>query len=189
MPRLQPVTHETATPESQAVLEQVKKKMGGVPNILATLANSAAAANGYLAFSAALAGGTLPAKTREAIALSVGQANECDYCLAAHTQLGKGAGLTEEETLSARHSSSNDPKTAAILKFARRIVDARGNLNDAEVEEVRSAGVTDGEIAEIVGLVSLNIYTNYFNHIAGTETDFPAAPQLSSCCSTTSECC
>jgi|GEM_PF-3691063 AhpD family alkylhydroperoxidase len=92
MARLQPVTHETASEESKAVLDQVKKKMGGVPNIIATMANSPAVANGYLAFSAALAGGTFAAKTREAIALTVGQANECDYCLAAHTQLGKGAG-------------------------------------------------------------------------------------------------
>ncbi|MFT7638368.1 MAG: alkylhydroperoxidase family enzyme, partial [Pirellulaceae bacterium] len=73
----------------------------------------------------------------------------------------------------------------------RRIVDARANVSDADVEEVRTAGVSDAEIAEIVGLVSLNIYTNYFNHVAGTEVDFPAAPELTSCCSTanSSSCC
>ena len=189
MARLQPVNHATATGETKAVLDTVKSKLGKVPNILATMANSPAAANAYLSLSGALAGGSLTAATREAIALAVGQANECDYCLAAHTALAKGAGLSDEEALAARHSHSQDPKTEAILRFARRLVDTRGNVSDDEVSALRTAGVTDGEIAEIVAVVSLNIYTNYFNHVAETEVDFPPAPALASCCSTDKQQC
>ena len=35
------------------------------------------------------------------------------------------------------------------------------------------AGYSDAEITEIVSHVALNIFTNYFNHVARTEVDFP----------------
>jgi uncharacterized peroxidase-related enzyme len=152
--------------------------LGGVPNLLATMAQSPAVAQAYLCFSQSLAAGTLPARLREQIALVLGETNGCNYCLAAHTALGKGAGLTEEETCDARRAAPRDDKERAALEFARQIVQERGMVSDADVERVRQAGYTDGQIAEIVAGVALNIFSNYFNHVAGTEVDFPAAPCL-----------
>ena len=126
----------------------------------------------------ALAGGGLPRRLREQIALAVGEANACAYCVAAHTAMGRRAGLTEQETKEARRGSSHDTKERAALEFARKVVEDRGVVADADLERIRRAGYNDGEIAEIVANVALNIFTNYFNHVAGTEVDFPAAPDL-----------
>ena len=135
-------------------------------------------ANAYLGFSQSLSTGSLPARLREQLALVVGETNACEYCVAAHTALGKGAGLSEGETCDARRAVAADDKERAALGFARTIVTDRGNLADDDVEAVREAGYTEGEIAEIVAHVALNIFTNYFNHVAGTEVDFPIAPEL-----------
>ena len=112
----------------------------------------------------------------------VGETNNCEYCLAAHTALGKGAGLTEGETCDARRAEANDDKERTALQFARTIVHERGRVSDEDVQAVRQAGYDDGQIAEIVANVALNIFTNYFNHVAETEIDFPmvdTTPHLS----------
>jgi hypothetical protein len=64
------------------------------------------------------------------------------------------------------------------FRFACKVVQDRGVVADSDVEQIRRAGYTDGEVGEIVANVALNIFTNYFNHVAATELDFPAAPDL-----------
>lgn len=178
MPRIRPANPATAPADATKLLEGVKKKLGAVPNIIATMAQSPAVANAYLGFSQTLTTGTLPARLREQLALVVGEANDCEYCVAAHTALGKGAGLSEQETCEARRAEATDAKERAALAFARRVVLERGKVSDADVDAVRAAGYSDGEVAEIVAHVALNVFTNYFNHVAATEVDFPAAPTL-----------
>jgi alkylhydroperoxidase family enzyme len=94
--------------------------------------------------------------------------------------LGKRAGLSEDEALDARRAESKDRKTAAALRLAVEIVETKGFVSDQVLANARSAGLSDGEIAEVIAAVALNIYTNYFNHVAGTAIDFPAVPALTS---------
>jgi uncharacterized peroxidase-related enzyme len=178
MSRINAVVPETSTGHAKELLDAVKAKFGVVPNLMRGLANSPAALDAYLQFSGKLSNGLLPAKTREQIALAVGQQNHCDYCVAAHSTIGKMVGLTADQILDGRRGGATDPKTAALLKFSRKVVEVRGLVSDADVEEVRRAGATDGEIAEVVANVALNIFTNYFNHVAETVIDFPAAAPL-----------
>jgi uncharacterized peroxidase-related enzyme len=178
MPRIQPVDQNTADPATVGPLNSARKSMGAAPDLIATMAHSPAVARAYLGFAQPLAGGSLPRHLREQIALVVGEANACNYCVAAHTELGRRAGLTEQETKEARRASSHDAKERAALVFARKVVQDRGVVADADVEQFRRAGYNDGEVGEIVANVALNIFTNYFNHIAATELDFPAAPDL-----------
>lgn len=178
MARIQPAQRETSPPETQALLDQVQKKMGRVPNLVATMAASRPVAEAYLSFSGALATGKLPADLRERLALVVGEENGCGYCLAAHSSLGKMAGLSKDEVACARRGEADDPKARAALQFARIVVRERGRVADSDVQQLREAGFDDGEIAEITAHVALNLFTNYFNLVADTEVDFPAAPEL-----------
>lgn len=173
MPRIAPVTEQNANPDQKAVLSTVKAKFGGVPNLLATLTNAPAAANAYLALSGALADTSLSAKQREQIALAIAGANSCDYCAAAHTAIGAGVGLSKDAAAESLAGHAEDPKDAALLTLARQIVEQRGFLQDDQIEAARDAGISDPEILEVVALVALNILTNYTNHIAETEIDFP----------------
>ncbi|MCG8447948.1 MAG: carboxymuconolactone decarboxylase family protein [Pirellulales bacterium] len=178
MPRIQPVNRTTAPADTQSLLDGVEKKLGMVPNLIATMAQSPALAKAYMSFSQALAGGLIPAQLREQIALAIGQANQCGYCLAAHSAIGSSVGLSEDQLRDARTATSPDRKTEAALQFARRIVQERGFVSDDDLEEIRHAGYGESEIAEIIGHVALNMLTNYFNHIAETEIDFPVVAEL-----------
>ena len=178
MTRIAPVNRANAEPGTEKLLQGIEKKMGGVPNILATMANSTATAGAYLGMSQALAGGELGPRIREQIALSVGELNGCEYCVSAHTMLGKNAGLNDYELDLARRGRADDARTDAALRFARQIVDVRGHVSDEALADVRSAGFSEGEITEIIANVALNLFTNYFNHVADTAIDFPKVDSL-----------
>ena len=173
MQRIQKIEAATAPQKTKNIFAAVKAQMGMVPNLVATMAQAPAAVSGYLGLAGALGDGALDRKLREQIAVAVAGANACDYCASAHTLLGRNAGVAPDEIALNLSGASNDAKTAAALAFAVKIVRERGHISDADLAAVRTAGFSEEEIVEIVAHVAMNIFTNYFNHIAGTEVDFP----------------
>ena len=173
MQRIKSVNAAEATGKAKQLLDGVQAKLGMTPNLMKTLATAPAALDAYLQFGAALSTGSLDAKFREQIALVVAQANSCEYCLSAHSAIGKMVGLKPDEILASREAHAQDAKRNAGLRFAQTLVVQRGEVSDHTLAEVKAAGYTDGEITEIVGNVAINIFTNYFNHVARTDVDFP----------------
>lgn len=173
MPRLTVLDETTAPEATREIFAGVKDEIGMIPNLYRGLGNSPAALAAYLSGQEALEDASLAAAEREAIALAVSQINGCDYCLAAHTAIGKMAGLDEEEIASIRRFSPGDERRRALVEFVETFVAARGWVDDEDVERLRQAGFSDGDIAEIPVVVGLTILTNWFNHLNGTEVDFP----------------
>jgi len=178
MQRIQSVNPESATGKAKELLTAVKAKMGMVPNIMKVMVNSPSVLEAYLGINGALSAGVLPPKVRESIALAVAEKNRCQYCLSAHTMIGKKAGLSNDEVLESRRGSLNDPKSNAAVRFAVAIVEKKGLVSDADIQAARKAGVSEAELVEIVAHVAQNIFTNYINHVADTEIDFPKVPAL-----------
>ena len=181
MTRLKALNPAEATGTTQELFNAVEGTLGLVPNMMRTMGNSPALLEGYLNLSGALSHGVLGAKTGELIALTVAENNACDYCLAAHTFIGENLVKIDSDTIhAARLGNADDTKTNAILQFAKTLVNKAGQVDDHDVNAAKSAGITEAEIAEIVGQVALNILTNYFNHTANTEVDFPqvVSPQI-----------
>ena len=176
MQRITAVNPSEATGKTKQLLDSVQAKLGITPNLMKTLAAGPAALEAYLNFGAALGAGHLEAKFREQIALAVAQANSCEYCLSAHSAIGKMVGLKPEEIASSREAHSADAKRDAGLQFVQALVMQRGVVSDQAVAQVKSAGFTEGDIAEMVAHVAMNIFTNYFNHVARTDVDFPRVP-------------
>jgi uncharacterized peroxidase-related enzyme len=179
MERIKALNPATASGKTKELFDGIQQKLGRVPNLLRTIGQSPAALAGYLGLNEALGGGNLSAKFREQIALVVAETNNCAYCLSAHTAIGQMVGLSQEELLDSRRAEASDNKSRAGLIFARRLVSARGRVSDGDLAQVRAAGFSDGEIAELIANVVINLYTNYFNHVAGTQVDFPLVTPLS----------
>lgn len=178
MSLLTPLSPATTTGKAKELLEAVKSKMGRVPNIVGAMAHSPALLEGYLGLSGAIGSGKLDPKLRVFIALAVSEKNGCAYCLSAHTTVGnKILGIDEATLLKSRTGESIDARTDAALAFVRAIVDKKGKVSEADVAAVKQAGFDNEAIAEISGNVTLNILTNYFNELAGTEVDFPISVQ------------
>jgi uncharacterized peroxidase-related enzyme len=172
-----PASVDEAPESSRPLLQAVAKQIGSVPNLFRLVATSPQALEGYLGLSGALGKGVLPAATRERIALAVAEVNGCDYCLSAHTYIGKTlARLDDAEIEANRRGGSTDPKADAAVRFAAKVASARGHIADADFAAVRAAGYSDAAIIEIVQHVALNSWTNYVNNVFDTEIDFPAVP-------------
>jgi uncharacterized peroxidase-related enzyme len=176
MPRLAAIDPKNAEGRAKELFEGPLK--GKTFNMFKTMASAPAALQAYLSMAGALQEGMLTAAEREAIALAVGEANRCEYCVSAHTLMGKKAGLTDEQTVGARRGQLADAKLNALTHFVRTLSERRGLVDDATVNAMRSAGYTDGHIAEAIANVALNLYTNYFNHVNATDVDFPKVPLL-----------
>lgn len=169
-----PASIETSPAPAQPLLEAVKKQLGVVPNLFRVVANSPAALEGYLGLNGALGKGQLDARTRERIAMGVAEVNGCDYCLSAHTYLGKNlAKLDDAELAANREGGSMDAMAAAAVRFAVKVTHERGHVTDADVQAVKAAGYNDAQVIEIVLHVALNTLTNYVNEVAKTAIDFP----------------
>ncbi len=118
MARVQLVHPESATGTTKQLFDVVQQAFGGVPNVARLMANSPAVLNAFLQFSTAMSTGLLTEKLRDQLKLAASESNSCDYCLAAHSTIGKMVGLTPDEVQDARLGTSTDARTAALLRFA-----------------------------------------------------------------------
>ena len=164
---------QLAPEASQPLLDQIHQAFGATPNMFKAVANSPAALQSMWAAFGALGKGTLGAKLGEQIAVAIANRNRCEYCLAAHTVLGQKAGASSDEMAAAQAGKSSDPKTAAALAFALKVVEQRAQIADTDVESLRGVGFSDEQIVEIIAHVALNLFTNYVNVALDIPVDFP----------------
>lgn len=173
MSRIAVVTPATATAEQQALLDAIQAKLGMVPNFLKVFANSPAALRAFLGLHSIAGEGSLDAPTRERIALALAQQNTCEYCLAAHTAIGRKAGLTGQEIQANRAGGSEDARAAVAVQFARALVEHKGDVSSAEIQSMRDVGYTDAAIVEVITHVGMNLLTNILGKASRVEIDFP----------------
>jgi uncharacterized peroxidase-related enzyme len=175
MPRIPTLELDQATGKAADLMTGVQKATGRVPNILKTMAHAPALFEAYMGFSSNMKKSSLSPALREQIALTVAAIGDCDYCIDAHAFMGRKTGLEPDEMALALKAESTDAKSQAALTFAKLVVDSRGWVDDDDLRALLDAGYTHGQALEIVGVVVLNLLTNYVNHLAHTESDFPKA--------------
>lgn len=173
MARITQVSDTAATPEASALFSAIKGKIGMVPNLYRVAANQPSVLAAMLGLNETLSGGAFDGRTREAIALAVAGANTCDYCASAHSAISAGLKVAPEAVKDHLVGRSDDPRTAAILKLSVSIVSAKGKVSDADLAAARAAGLSEADIVETLANVVANIFTNYLNHVANTDIDFP----------------
>lgn len=178
MARVHVIDPKSATGETRQLLDAVQAQLGVTPNFIRVLANSPKALQGFLGLYGALGQASIDKPTQERIALAVAEGNDCQYCVSAHTAIGRHAGLSNEEMALNRQGSSNDVKAAAAVAFAKALNDHVGAITTAEFEAARAAGLSDGEIVEIIAVVAINIFTNILGKATRVEIDFPKVELL-----------
>jgi len=173
MSRVQIVDPQTAPAPARNLLDAVQAQLGVTPNFIRVLANSPKALEGFLGLYGAASGFALDKATQERIALAVAEGNGCQYCVSAHTAIGRHAGLTNDEMALNRRGGSGQARAAAVVAFAKALNDNRGEVTTAEFDAARAAGLTDGELVEVIAVVALNVFTNILGKATRVEIDFP----------------
>ena len=178
MARVQVVNPQTATGDAKTLLDSVQAQLGVTPNFIRVLANSPRALEGFLGLYGALGKAAVDKPTQERIALAIAEGNGCQYCVSAHTAIGRHAGLSNEEMLLNRKGASSDAKAAATVAFAKALNENLGEITGAEFDAAREASLSDGEIVEVIAVVALNIFTNILGKATRVDIDFPKVELL-----------
>ena len=178
MARVALIDPKNAVGDTKILLDEITGSFGMTPAMFRAVANSPAALSMMWAGFGALGSGRLGAKLGEQIAVMVADRNSCEYCLAAHTALGRKAGVSSDEISAAQAGRSEDSRTAAALAFAHQLVENRAQVTDADVERLRAVGFDDEEVVELVAHVALNLFTNYVNVALSVPLDFTKVPLL-----------
>lgn len=173
MSRITAIDHSNANEEQKALLDAIQAQLGMVPNFLKIFANSPVALRAFLGLHGVANAGTLDALTRERIALALAQQNGCEYCVSAHTAIGRKTGLSADEMAAARAGTSDDAQAAVAVKFARSLMENKGEIGSLELAEVRSAGYSESDIVEIITHVGMNFLTNVLGKASRVDIDFP----------------
>lgn len=178
MTKIELLAEEQASPASRALYALLKKKVGRVPNVYQVYGHSPAALKANLLFDEELSKGILSGREVEIVALVVSQFNECEYCLAAHTALGKMHGMTEAQTLEVRKGVYASEKERTLIDFTRAVLEKKGRISEADLQAFLQAGYENAAVVEVTGQIAKNFFNNYTNHMAATPVDFPPAPNL-----------
>jgi uncharacterized peroxidase-related enzyme len=174
MTRTTALQPEQVPAESKPTLDAFTKNIGFTPNMMATFAQSPIAFNAWANLLGSLSK-ALDVKTRDSIGLAVSEVNGCNYCLTVHSFTAEHmAKLPADDIILARKGHATDPKRDAAVQLARKVIQARGQVVDADLQIVRDAGYTDANIMEIVALVAMYSLTNFINNVFDPEKDFPA---------------
>jgi uncharacterized peroxidase-related enzyme len=176
MSRIHTPALEAATGATAEVYAQIKKAIGQVPNIFAAIgAHGPSALKAILQADAALAAGSLTKQDQETVKLAVSEATGCDYCVAAHSLLGKLAGLAPDVLKHIRAGEpTGDAKRDALVRFVRVLAGTSGTIADDQFAAIRDAGYSDTQLVDICLAIAVTVFTNVFNRINDTAIDFPA---------------
>lgn len=178
-PLLSPRTLENAPEKSKPALEQIQKGFGFIPNMLATIANSDAALNGYLALDAQYRHASLTPVEREIVELAASLVNDCKYCTAAHSTALIAFMHVDAETVAKIRAGqpTGDSKTDALVAFTTSIVENRGKASQASLEGFLQAGYKAEQGLEILMGIALKTISNYTDHLYHVKLDAPFQPQ------------
>lgn len=170
-------TREQVSASNQAIFDTLQAKFHMVPNLYATFALSETGLATYLAFQGAKS--SITGKAREVVNLVVSQVNDCAYCLAAHTVVGRMVGFSDAQVMEIRHGRAGfDAKLDALARLVRSIAGRRGHADAALVEAFLAAGWTQENLVDVIMAVGDKIISNYLHSTTRIPVDFPAAPAL-----------
>lgn len=167
MPRLTRLTPDTAVGASRDLLADLVSRHGQIGDMVSTMAHSPAVLGGYLQLSRAMGRAKLDRGISERISIAVQAQQGCGLCLDAHVSAARTLGVDEEEIERAHAGTSADPAIAAIIALALDVYREPTSITDEQIDALREYGYSDRAIADVVGVVALNILTGAFNLLAG----------------------
>jgi uncharacterized peroxidase-related enzyme len=165
--RIQSVDREAAGGRARELLDEYAARGGEPGPMVRTMAAAPALLRGYLDLSRAMKRSHLDRRITERISVAVQEWLGCDYCVEAHSRAARQLGVSEHEIRLARQGTASDPKVAAMVAYALQVHVAPADVTDEQLAELRDLGYSDEQIAEVVGLVSLQLMTGAFNLVAG----------------------
>jgi uncharacterized peroxidase-related enzyme len=168
---------DSAPEGSQNLLRGLKDQVGFVPNLAATMAESPALLESFLALRALAHGSSLDPIAREVIAIAVSFETGCTYCVAAHTTLALKNGARPEVVDAVRAGTTlGDSRLQALVRFARAIVRRQGDVKQ-RTQDLLTTGMSREQVLEALVAIAVPMLAGSVLQLAAVELDDAFAPQ------------
>lgn len=166
MARISMVDPTSVDNQVQELFAEINAAFGRIPNLFKVYAHHLPLLEAnWHKVKQVMMEGVLPRKVKESIAVLVSKDNSCNYCIAAHEGALQSIGFTPEEIKIIEtdlDQADFTQKEKALIRFARKANSAPLQVTDEEVSAVRTAGATDAELVEALGVMELFTAFNKF---------------------------
>jgi len=171
-------TIESAPDRSKASLEGLKKNLGRIPNLAATMAESPVLVNSFVGVFANFHGGSLDAAQRQVLLLTNAVANTCPWAVAFHSTLALEEGVDPDDVRAIREGRlPNHPGNAALSGFTRALIDKRGHLEARDLDAFAAAGFTPAQVLEVIAGLAASVMANYAGNVTEPPLEAPFEAQ------------
>jgi uncharacterized peroxidase-related enzyme len=152
------MTYIKSISEEQAenlVLEQylaARKSMGYVPNYIKTFSLHPEVYDAWTKLIGALRS-KMRMRRYELVTFAAAMSLECTYCMLAHGAILRKNFFSVDQLLAIVKDFSNaglPPEEVALMSFAQRIIHNAHQISEGDIDELRSHGLTDEEILDVV---------------------------------------
>lgn len=166
-------TKDDAPAESMPQIKRSQKDYGFVPKLHGILAQAPASYQACLDTKELFEKNTLFSPLEQQIVFMVANyENNCHYCMPAHTFVMKSHRMPEDVIEDLREGRPlKDSKLEALRTYTKLLIDGRGHLTNAEIQEFFSAGYTSRHALEVLVGLAAKLLSNYANALAKTEMD------------------
>jgi AhpD family alkylhydroperoxidase len=170
-------TIDSAPDASRQPLRKLAAGVGFLPNLAAAMAESPELLRGFLAVREIYQRGTFTPGEIQVLSLTAAYENDCAWCVAFHTAVALGEGVSRESVDALRAGTSPaEPRLAALSAFARAMLRERGAVEEADLERFLAAGFTRAQALEVVLGMAFSLMANFAGHLTEPPIDEPFAP-------------
>ena len=169
-------TIDSAPEPSRQALQSLQAAFGMIPNIAGAMATSPVLINSLVGLFGNVHGGSFTEAQIQTVLLTDAVVNACTWAVAFHTALALKAGLNPMDVQAIREGRlPEDGKLAALSALARKMIETRGRVADADIGRFIAAGFGKDHALEVIAIVAASTITNYTGSV--TKTPLEAAFQ------------
>ncbi len=138
-----------APEDSKASLIQAKETFGFLPNVEAVSAEAPTLLKAGMALWELFGTTSFSPIEQQVVCLTANFTHNCHYCMAAHSALADGVGMSAEALECLRQGTPlPDPKLQALQQFTQRMIETRGWVEKSEILAFMAHGYTKQQVLE-----------------------------------------
>lgn len=165
-------TLASAPENAKPILERLQAAVGFVPNLAATMAENPLVLETYAGLSSSFVGGSLSPLEREIVLMATSYANQCTYCMAAHSTFAKAYGASDSLLNTIRAGKlPDDSRLAALVGMTRQIARQHGEVSDEDICAFLEAGFTRAQLLELLIGISQSTLASLVHRTTKTPLD------------------
>jgi uncharacterized peroxidase-related enzyme len=158
------------SPSDPGFFDSNRAPAGHIPNYVKTFAARPAVYDAWKQLNGAIKQ-SMDLRRYELATLAAATALKSSYCCLAHGQILADKFYTSEEVVALVSEPAIDPVDRAVMTFARKVALAADTVTQADVDELKSAGLSDDDVLDVTLAATARCFFSKTLDATGTPPD------------------